>query len=111
MAHQRIDARKTSAYSGAFVVGGLAPARLGGERETAPQAVAVARAEGALVLAELPFEAPLGALPEASLPMTARLLGYPEIETTARSAHLARDSVYDAETRVAESISEDIFWE
>ena len=43
-----------------------------------------------------------------SLPMIGRLLGHREIETTARYAHLARDSIHDAATRVAESIAGDI---
>ena len=40
--------------------------------------------------------------------MIGRLLGHPENETTARYAHLPRDSVHDAEARVAESIADDI---
>ena len=43
-----------------------------------------------------------------SLPMIGRLLGHREIETTARYAHLARDSVHEAATRVAASIAQDI---
>ena len=43
-----------------------------------------------------------------SLPMIGRLLGHREIETTARYAHLARDSVNEAAARVADSIAEDI---
>ena len=43
-----------------------------------------------------------------SLPMIGRLLGHREIETTARYAHLARESVHEAAARVAESIAEDI---
>ena len=43
-----------------------------------------------------------------SLPMIGRLLGHRQIETTARYAHLARDSVYDAACRVGESIAEDV---
>ena len=43
-----------------------------------------------------------------SLPMIGRLLGHREIETTARYAHLARDSVHDAAARVADSIAQDI---
>ena len=40
--------------------------------------------------------------------MIGRLLGHREIETTARYAHLARDFVHDAATRVADSIADDI---
>ena len=40
--------------------------------------------------------------------MIGRLLGHREIETTARYAHLARDSVHGAAARVADSIAEDI---
>ena len=40
--------------------------------------------------------------------MIGRLLGHQEIATTARYAHLARDSVHDAACRVAESIAEKI---
>ena len=43
-----------------------------------------------------------------SLPMIGRLLGHREIETTARDAHLARESVHEAAARVAENIAEDI---
>ncbi len=43
-----------------------------------------------------------------SLPMIGRLLGHARMETTARYAHLARDSVRDAATRVAESIAADV---
>ena len=43
-----------------------------------------------------------------SLPMFARLLGNKEVETTARCAHLDRDSIHDAAMRIAGSIAEDI---
>ena len=43
-----------------------------------------------------------------SLPMIARLLGHSQIETTARYAHLARDSVHDAAARIAASIGADL---
>ena len=43
-----------------------------------------------------------------SLPMIGRLLGHSRIETTARYAHLARDSAHEAAERVAASIEEDI---
>ncbi len=43
-----------------------------------------------------------------SLPMIGRLLGHGQLETTARYAHLARDSAQEAAERVAESIAEDI---
>ena len=43
-----------------------------------------------------------------SLTMIGRLLGHREIETTARYAHLARDSVNEAAARVADSIADDI---
>ena len=42
------------------------------------------------------------------LPMIGRLLGHKQIETTARYAHLARDSAQEAAERVAASIAEDI---
>ncbi|MCE2453164.1 MAG: tyrosine-type recombinase/integrase [Nitrospinae bacterium] len=42
------------------------------------------------------------------LPMIGKLLGHAKIETTARYAHLARDSVREAAERIAESIAEDI---
>ncbi len=42
-----------------------------------------------------------------SLPVIAKLLGHSQIRTTARYAHLARDSVRAAAARVAASISED----
>ena len=42
-----------------------------------------------------------------SLPMIGRLLGHTQVETTARYAHLAQDSVRDSAVRVAESIAGD----
>ena len=44
-----------------------------------------------------------------SLPMIGRLLGHTQVETTARYAHLAKDSVHDSAVRVSESIAADIF--
>ena len=44
-----------------------------------------------------------------SLPAIGRLLGHTEVQTTARYAHLAEDSVKAAAARVAASIGEDIF--
>ena len=43
-----------------------------------------------------------------SLPMIGRLLGHSQLETTARYAHLARDSIHEAAARVAGSIAADI---
>ena len=43
-----------------------------------------------------------------SLPMIGRLLGHSKIQTTARYAHLARDSVRESAARVAASIGADI---
>ena len=43
-----------------------------------------------------------------SLPMIGRLLGHSQVETTARYAHLARDSVHDAAARIAASIGVDL---
>jgi len=43
-----------------------------------------------------------------SLPMIGRLLGHTQVETTARYAHLAKDSVHDSAVRVSESIAADI---
>ena len=42
-----------------------------------------------------------------SLPVIAKLLGHSQIRTTARYAHLARDSVKASAARVAASIAED----
>ncbi len=42
-----------------------------------------------------------------SLPMIGKLLGHSQIETTARYAHLARDSVHESAARIAESIVAD----
>jgi len=42
-----------------------------------------------------------------SLPMIGRLLGHTQVETTARYAHLAHDSVRESAVRVAESIAAD----
>ncbi len=43
-----------------------------------------------------------------SLPMIGKLLGHSRIETTARYAHLARDSVQESAARIADSIAADI---
>ena len=43
-----------------------------------------------------------------SLPMIGRLLGHTQVETTARYAHLAEDSVKESAARVAESIAGDL---
>ena len=43
-----------------------------------------------------------------SLPMIGRLLGHTQVETTARYAHLAQDSVRESAVRVAESIAGDV---
>ena len=43
-----------------------------------------------------------------SLPAIGRLLGHAHVETTAKYAHLARDSMHEAADRVAESIAADI---
>ena len=44
-----------------------------------------------------------------SLPMIGRLLGHSQVETTARYAHLARDSVREAATRVSDRIEAFLF--
>ena len=43
-----------------------------------------------------------------SLPMIGKLLGHSDIETTARYAHLAQDSIHETAERIAQSISADI---
>ncbi len=43
-----------------------------------------------------------------SLPMIGRLLGHTRVETTARYAHLARDSVRRSAVLIADSIADDI---
>ena len=43
-----------------------------------------------------------------SLPAIGRLLGHAHVETTAKYAHLARDSMHEAAARVANSIAADI---
>ena len=43
-----------------------------------------------------------------SLPMIGRLLGHTQVETTARYAHLAQDSVKESAERVADSIAADL---
>ena len=40
-----------------------------------------------------------------SLPMIAKLLGHTQVQTTARYAHLARDSVQESAVRIADSIA------
>ena len=42
------------------------------------------------------------------LPMIGRLLSHTQVETTARYAHLAKDSVRDSAVRISESIAADI---
>ena len=42
------------------------------------------------------------------LPIIGRLLGHRRVETTARYAHLARDSVRESAERIAVSIAADI---
>ena len=44
-----------------------------------------------------------------SLPMIGRLLGHTQVETTARYAHLARDSVHEAAARVSADIARDFY--
>ena len=43
-----------------------------------------------------------------TLPVIGKLLGHSDIETTARYAHLARDSIHDAAERIADGIAVDI---
>ena len=43
-----------------------------------------------------------------SLPMIGKLLGHAKMQTTARYAHLARDSVRESAARVAASIGADL---
>ena len=45
---------------------------------------------------------------DESLPMIGKLLGHSDIETTARYAHLALDSIHEAAERIADSIAADI---
>ena len=46
-----------------------------------------------------------------TLPAIGRLLGHSRVETTARYAHLAGDSVREAAIRVSDSIAEDVLGE
>ena len=43
-----------------------------------------------------------------TLPVIGKLLGHSDIETTARYAHLAQDSIHETAARIAESIAADI---
>ena len=43
-----------------------------------------------------------------SLPMIGKLLGHNQVETTARYAHLARDSIHESAARIADSLAADI---
>ena len=43
-----------------------------------------------------------------SLPMIGKLLGHTQVQTTARYAHLARDSVKASASKIADSIGADI---
>ena len=40
--------------------------------------------------------------------MIGKLLGHSQVETTARYAHLARDSVHEAAARIADGIGADL---
>ena len=40
--------------------------------------------------------------------MIGKLLGHNQVETTARYAHLARGSIHEAATRIADSLAADI---
>ena len=42
------------------------------------------------------------------LPVIGKLLGHSDIETTARYAHLAQDSLHETAERIAETIAADI---
>ncbi|MXY66606.1 MAG: tyrosine-type recombinase/integrase, partial [Gammaproteobacteria bacterium] len=44
-----------------------------------------------------------------SLPAIGKLLGHSQVETTARYAHLAQDSVREAAQRISDSIASDVF--
>ena len=44
-----------------------------------------------------------------SLPMIGRLLGHSQVATTARYAHLARDSVHEAARRVSDRIEASLY--
>ena len=44
-----------------------------------------------------------------SLPMIGKLLGHNQVETTARYAHLARDTVHESAARVAQTLATDLF--
>ena len=46
-----------------------------------------------------------------SLPMIGKLLGHSKVDTTARYAHLARDSVHESAARIADSLATDILGE
>ena len=43
-----------------------------------------------------------------TLPVIGKLLGHSDIETTARYAHLAQDSIHETAERIAQSIAADI---
>ena len=43
-----------------------------------------------------------------SLPTIGKLLGHRKVSTTARYAHLARDSVHESAARIADSLAADI---
>ena len=43
-----------------------------------------------------------------TLPVIGKLLGHSDIETTARYAHLAQDSIHEAAERIADSIAADV---
>lgn len=47
--------------------------------------------------------------PSETLLMNGKLLGYSQVNTTARYAHLAKDKVHDSAPRVAESLAADPF--
>ena len=70
-----------------------------------------ARGPGSTMCASMTFATalPRGALALGEgLPIIGRLLGHRRVETTARYAHLARDSVRESAERIAVSIAADI---
>ena len=98
-----------SAHDGPWVIPGRKPGTRLANIDEAWRAVRERAGLGGVRLHDLrhSFASRALALGEA-LPVIGKLLGHSRLETTARYAHLARDSAQEAAERIAQSIEQDI---